>query len=589
MDSQASPELSRALPAHHRLFRHLLGEPLAARVKPYLVFVIFSPIPLFLFTPIRTFQPFHVGPTYPPWLLLFAFLASYAFNLRIPISAHDNLDFALSEFIFIFAVMATDPKAAAVAMFFGRLLVQLFRGTPLLRASFNASLSVFAALLALFPLYAWFDPHHVLSLRSVGALTVFTVIENAVCMIGVVGAISLNVGHLDLNDERRLLRFQPAIVLLSLCVTLLVLALAFTTPLALLCLLPLGAFLNYAFRLASNARSQQYVMEQLLEASSILQASASVSEGVSAFLFHTRGILRCEYAELLLSTTQDFALDSVSASVGEPTTMKPVPSAILKPLLAGPVSPSSGLTLTDPLRSRRLGSGLQTLVSGRGAPLGALIVADRPQRSGKFRSEDQAILDSLSKQLSIALLNGQLEQDLDSLAGTARELSKQVLYDALTGLPNRTALADRLDQALHRSHRTNAYLAVMFLDLDGFKAVNDTFGHAAGDALLIKVGEILQATVRETDTVARLSGDEFVVLLESTANLEGAQAVAQRLLLALAIPVHLPAAGTAHIGASIGLVSATADSTPAALLAAADAAMYHAKQAGKGRVELSDT
>ena len=127
----------------------------------------------------------------------------------------------------------------------------------------------------------------------------------------------------------------------------------------------------------------------------------------------------------------------------------------------------------------------------------------------------------------------------------ADALAHQATHDPLTGLPNRLLFLDRLDHALARSRRTGDKLAVLFLDLDDFKLVNDTLGHEAGDQLLLAMTERLQAAVRTGDTVARFGGDEFVVLCEEVVSDEVALEVADRLALACARPV--PLAGTEQV------------------------------------------
>ncbi|MDP9102124.1 MAG: EAL domain-containing protein [Actinomycetota bacterium] len=159
------------------------------------------------------------------------------------------------------------------------------------------------------------------------------------------------------------------------------------------------------------------------------------------------------------------------------------------------------------------------------------------------------------------------------------QLSHQATHDALTGLPNRTLLASRLAQALERREP----VAVLFLDLDRFKIVNDGLGHAAGDQLLVAVGARLSAAVRPGDLVARLGGDEFVVLCHDASGESEALGLATRLLLALEPPFLLPT-GSETVRASLGVAVADASATPDTLVRDADTAMYRAKAAGGARV-----
>ena len=167
-------------------------------------------------------------------------------------------------------------------------------------------------------------------------------------------------------------------------------------------------------------------------------------------------------------------------------------------------------------------------------------------------------------------------------------LRYRVLHDALTGLPNRELFADRLRIALDRSRRSGGRVAVLFLDLDGFKQVNDRLGHEAGDRLLQVVAARLSEGTRGHDSVARMGGDEFVVLSEDGSNEEQVKAMASRLLAMLQRPVTLD--GTVvQVDASVGVaISVDADDRPEDLLRQADVAMYAAKEAGHGLVRRFD-
>jgi diguanylate cyclase (GGDEF)-like protein/PAS domain S-box-containing protein len=167
-------------------------------------------------------------------------------------------------------------------------------------------------------------------------------------------------------------------------------------------------------------------------------------------------------------------------------------------------------------------------------------------------------------------------------------LERQALHDPLTKLPNRLLLMDRAHQALARLHRSRGPIAVLFIDLDGLKAINDSLGHAAGDHMLVSVAERLSATLRDSDTVARLGGDEFVILAEDLGSDREALQVAERVVRALEAPFHVGSSAV-EMYASVGVsVSRDAGADPEDLLREADVAMYRAKRAGGHRLELFD-
>lgn len=160
-------------------------------------------------------------------------------------------------------------------------------------------------------------------------------------------------------------------------------------------------------------------------------------------------------------------------------------------------------------------------------------------------------------------------------------------HDYLTGLPNRALLEDRLHQHIALARRSKAFVGVLFLDLDGFKKVNDTLGHALGDALLVEVSKRLRTALRSSDTVARLGGDEFVIVLPNLPSPDGALVVAQKLLDCMAREPFIAGGHTLAIGLSIGIsIFPNHGLDMLELLANADAALGEAKRAGKNRYVL---
>jgi diguanylate cyclase (GGDEF)-like protein len=165
-------------------------------------------------------------------------------------------------------------------------------------------------------------------------------------------------------------------------------------------------------------------------------------------------------------------------------------------------------------------------------------------------------------------------------------LAELAFFDSLTGLANRGLFHDRLKQALARATRTDTRIAVVFIDLDNFKAVNDNFGHKVGDKVLRAIADALRAAVRQTDTVARMGGDEFTVLVEPLNDVTDAETIAQKVLSAVHAAIKLPGAGV-QLTASIGVVlfpdhARNADS----LVESADRAMFFAKKRGGNSIQV---
>ena len=176
-------------------------------------------------------------------------------------------------------------------------------------------------------------------------------------------------------------------------------------------------------------------------------------------------------------------------------------------------------------------------------------------------------------------------RDVTERKGLEEQLRHQAFHDSLTELPNRALFSDRLEHAIVRAGRHGNELAVLFVDLDEFKSVNDSLGHQAGDELLAAMGRRFTDAVRDADTVARIGGDEFAVLAEDT-GLDGVVALAERMLEALREPVTLES-GETVVSASIGIAVTRGSDTPAAeLMRNADIAMYRAKALGKARYQV---
>ena len=176
--------------------------------------------------------------------------------------------------------------------------------------------------------------------------------------------------------------------------------------------------------------------------------------------------------------------------------------------------------------------------------------------------------------------------DITQRKNAERQIVHQAYHDALTGLPNRMLLYDRLTQALSLARRDRNGLAVLFLDLDQFKLVNDTLGHAAGDRLLVEIARRLQHTLRESDTVARVGGDEFTLLLRHVDEGADAARAAQKVLEAIARPVEIDGQRL-YLTTSVGISLFPADGEDAeSLLTNADIAMYRAKELGRNRFQL---
>jgi diguanylate cyclase (GGDEF)-like protein len=229
------------------------------------------------------------------------------------------------------------------------------------------------------------------------------------------------------------------------------------------------------------------------------------------------------------------------------------------------------------LLGRGMRSGMNAVIEGPEQPYGVLSAHTTRRRD--FSEDDVNFLVAVANILSAAVERHRRE-------ALTRH---QALHDPLTGLPNRTLALDRLDLALARRRREDIGVAMLMLDVDRFKIINDSLGHAVGDEVLVALGERLREALRPSDTVARLGGDEFVVVCELPDDVHQVVELAERIGCAVSKPLRLDS-GEHVLTASIGIAIAELPSdTSASLLRDADVAMYRAKHRGPGRYELFDS
>jgi diguanylate cyclase (GGDEF)-like protein/PAS domain S-box-containing protein len=226
------------------------------------------------------------------------------------------------------------------------------------------------------------------------------------------------------------------------------------------------------------------------------------------------------------------------------------------------------------LKEHGIASGVEVVVGGAGVPFG--IIGAYSRECGAFHAESMNFLQTIANVLGTAVERRNAEQKLSYLAQ----------FDSLTELPNRDLFRDRLAQTLEQAKRNDWTLGILYIDLDGFKVVNDTFGHGAGDKLLALVAQRLKACVRTSDTVGRLGGDEFAIVLSNLAAPADAELVAKALVAALMRPFEVDGNET-RMTASVGVSLFPFDGEEAdELLKHADTAMYRAKERGRNNYQF---
>ena len=375
-----------------------------------------------------------------------------------------------------------------------------------------------------------------------------------------------------------------------------VLARTAATDPAALGLLTLPAILIVvSYRAYTRSRDQQENMRLLHEVTSLLHSGGDSHEALGDFLSSTRSAFRAGTAELVLIGTSGHEQATVSRSQegAAPVVMATADDAEDYARLLRLATASGALRTRTGSRRGRQGQ-LETYAAGRGfkdamvAALrtedrvhGLLIVADRVGDVNTFSSADLALLETFARHVATSLERGRLEETLRQVTDLKEQLRHQALHDPLTGLPNRILFLDRTRQAVDMAGRSHVWPAVLYIDLDGFKPVNDTYGHEAGDVLLRTVANRIRGCLRPADTAARLGGDEFAVLLNGPIDQPGVARVMARITAQLDVPVDLGEGRIVTVGMSVGVAlggEGVADAD--ALIRRADIAMYAAKRAG---------
>jgi diguanylate cyclase (GGDEF)-like protein len=411
-------------------------------------------------------------------------------------------------------------------------------------------------------------------------------------VFAVTAAISLAEGTPQHARVPRMLLMGAVVSLTNTSLALLVITVLFVEPAAaLLFAVPIIAVF-VAYRAYVSERQQHEGLEMLYESTRILQRSPQIDRALVALLDHARKMFRAEIAEVsLLPQVEGQEVLRTSVGPHDATDMMlPIGISLDDPRLVQCVSERRAFLITNGSSADgapdggRFRNAIYAPLVGESRLVGTIVVANRLSDLSPFDSDDLKLFQTLASHTAIALENGQLEQSLSSLSRLQDELQHKAYHDALTGLANRAFFAQSVAQRLEAADATGLVPVVLFLDLDDFKIVNDTLGHAAGDQLLSSVGDRIQATLRTGDLAARIGGDEFAVLLWDTPEMPVARRVAERLIEAFGSGAAEEGAA-ANAPVSIGIAAGHPGAGSAdELLRNADVAMYSAKARGKNRI-----
>ncbi len=495
--------------------------------------------------------------------------------------------FSLSEFPAVIGLFLLSPHDYLLAVLVGSAAALTWSRQSPLKFAFNLTnfgLGATAAI-SIFHMFATTSasPSPIDWIAAFAATLTTTVLS----ALTIATAISLSGGAPQYQKLPQMIQFGGLVAFANTSLALLAVSiLSIDWQLMWLLVVPLvTVFLAYRAYLSEREKSEQ--LEFLYQSGRILQHSPELDSALVALLDHARLMFRAERAEVLIHprVEGDDALRTTSVENQPATAMVPVPFSPSDPIERRIVTEAHAFFFhPSPLEHDRAGlrQAMIAPLRGESGVIGSLLIGNRLTEGTAFTDEDLRLLETLANHAAIALENGQLEQSLAELSRLKEQLRYQAFHDPLTSLANRTLFLDQVDEHI-ATIADGLRPVVLFIDLDGFKVVNDTLGHAAGDHLLVAVAERIRGLIRAEDVAARLGGDEFALLLQDSPDLERSVAVCRRLLESLRVPLQIDGQEIA-ISASIGMAASGPSGDRADdLLRNADVAMYTAKADGRNR------
>jgi diguanylate cyclase (GGDEF)-like protein len=503
---------------------------------------------------------------------------------------HEAHSFTFSEVPLVIGLQQLGGPGLVLAQLLGSFVARsTWRRQPPLKRVFNIGLAVFDAGLAVVVYDLARGNAAPLGLQGQAATFVATIVVSAVSCLVIALAIHLSGATVERAPLARTVALSLGITVTNTALALVAVTLLETRPGSAWLLIAPCATIYLAYRAFAREKRERQRMNFLYSCSRDLHESADGEDAVTALLARTMETFRATMAELVLFPASDRAVP-VRTSVGPgaaQAVMQPLPPEELHVLtasmMAAPrsrlLTPETSLSMRPYLERRRVDTAMVAPLQVDRRTVGFLLVGSPLGEITTFEEEDLLLLGALAGQLRVFLEFDRLGQAFDRLSNLQGQLVHQANHDPLTSLANRVLFVERTEQAMTAGRA----VAVMFVDLDDFKTINDELGHAAGDQLLTAVARRLEGTLRTGDLAARLGGDEFAILVVSRPGATDEQALAERVLDALSAPFSV-LGQQLLVRASVGVaVGGPTTSSVSDLLRKADVAMYVAKHGGKGR------
>lgn len=522
----------------------------------------------------------------PWWVLAMAFALAEVFVVHIRF-LRDAHSFSMSEVPLVIGLFFWSPAELVVAQLVGAgIALVLHRRQPPLKVAFNLAQWTFttsAAAIIFSSIVRLGNP-----LGPAGWVAGFaaTLLADFLAGVTINLAISLSEGTMPRFPH---MGVGTAAVFANTCLGIVAVTTLWWEPSSAWLLIALVTIVFLAYQAYASVTRKHESLRLLYESTRAAQGSLEVESMLLGVLSHAREMFRAEVAEidLFASEEEGHALRTTMSTDGNQV-MQSVELDPRQGVWARVAAEGVAVKLARPIQNPRLSDhfgqrgihdAIIAPIRGEVGVVGTILVGNRLGDFSTFDDDDLKVLETLANHTSVSLENGRL---VDTLRQKAIENEYLAMHDALTGLPNRVLFQQRVRSAISAARVEDALAAVMLMDLDRFKEVNDTLGHHNGDHLLKEVGNRLRDVVRSSDGVARLGGDEFAILLPEIRNADAASQVAYKILIALERPFQLEEI-TLEIGASIGIAVFPFDGVDAeTLLQRADVAMYVAKDSHTG-------
>ncbi|MGH2756714.1 MAG: putative bifunctional diguanylate cyclase/phosphodiesterase [Actinomycetota bacterium] len=526
------------------------------------------------------------------WLILAVlFFAAEAFVVHIEFRRNAH-SISLSEVVLVIGLCFADPASLLLGhVIGGAAALALISRQSLQKVAFNVGHFSLATCVAIVVYHA-IGGAHPLDPSGLAAAFAATTISSLIGIVLIFVAISLSEGSLRLGILPQMLGSGIVVTTANTALGLITVQMLWGHPAGVWLVLIPVAIVFIAYREFTGMRQKYDGLEFLHETSRVVHSAADFESALLDLLSRVRTMLRAEVAEITLF--REGTSVALRTRIGPDTK-----SLIMDPTdiaaLSGWISLVRGdrpalIKRSDehsPIVDQSLSvrDAMVVPITEDGSLIGMMLVANRLGDVSTFDPADMKLLETLANQAGVWLEKGRLEKTLAHVNQLKDQLKKLAFHDVLTGLANRALMFERLEHALVGRNGPGRGVAVLFLDLDDFKTINDSLGHSSGDQLLCEVADRLKTCVRPEDTVARLGGDEFAIVMEHVTSSSQAHEVAQRMIDAFDTPFKL-AESEVFVHGSIGIARGIPGVHEAEeVMRNADMAMYRAKNSGESNYE----